>query len=224
VHKLYDLCNKNDIELLFFTAPMHPLAFENYDFLKKTNQEFINELPKARWLDLQQNCDTTIYTREAFNNEYGGWQHNTYTGMVLNTYQLCDFISKNYAGKLPDRSSEKGWIADFSKNENFIYNQPVSENVKYCRVLAKDVDIDGIHIRECFIKEERSSNTLVLKVDNAEGLSNKLGAVIRLAGNNQLVRVDLNTTPTINPPQYKVYMMNLIKGVQIDGLVAIIKE
>lgn len=224
VHKLYDLCNKNDIELLFFTAPMHPLAFENYDFLKKNNQEFINELPKARWLDLQQNCDTTIYTREAFNNEYGGWQHNTYTGMVLNTYQLCDFISKNYAGKLPDRSSEKGWIADFSKNENFIYNQPVSENVKYCRVLAKDVDIDGIHIRECFIKEERSSNTLVLKVDNAEGLSNKLGAVIRLAGNNQLVRVDLNTTPTINPPQYKVYMMNLIKGVQIDGLVAIIKE
>ena len=224
VHKLYDLCEENDIGLMFITVPMHPLAYEDYDFSKKVNQDFINEFPKAKWLDLQQNCDTTIYTRAAFNNEYGGWQHNTYTGMVLNTYQLCDFISKNYADKLPDRSSEKGWIEDFSKDDNFIYNQPVSENMKDCHVLAKDIDVSGLHVRECFIKEGKNNNTMVLKVDNPKDLPNKMGVVVRLKGNNQLVRVDLTTTPTINPPQYKVYLMYLIKEVQIDGLVAIIKE
>lgn len=223
VHKLYDLCNKNDIEMMFITVPMHPLAFEDYDYLKKVYTEFINEFPKTKWLDLQQNCDTTIYTRDAFNNEYGGWQHNTYTGMVLNTYQLCDFISKNYAGKLPDRSSEKVWIEDFSKNDNFIYNQPVSDALKDCHIIAKNVDVSGIHVRECFIKEGKDNNTMVLKVDNAEGLSNKLDVVVRLGGNNQLALVNLNTTPTINPPQYKVYMAGLIKEVQIGNLVSITK-
>lgn len=221
VHKLYDLCEKNDIELLFVTVPMHPLAFEDYNYLKKVNQEFINEFPKAKWLDLQQNCDTTVYTRAAFNNEYGGWQHNTYMGMVLNTYQLCDFISKNYPGKLPDRSSEKGWIDDFSNDENFVYNQPVPETSMDCQILAKDVDMGGIHVRECFVKEGRDNKTLVLKVDNAEELPNKLDVVVRLANNNQLAMIDLHTTPTINPPQYKVYMMGLIKEVQIGNLVAV---
>ena len=224
VHKLYDLCEKNDIEMMFLTVPMHPLAYENYDSLKKVDQDFINEFPKAKWLDLQENCDTTIYTRAAFNNEYSSAQHNTYLGMVLNTYQLCDFISKNYAGKLPDRSSDKGWIANFSKDENFIYNQPVSDVLKNCRILAKDVDMGGVHVRECFVREEKDNNMLVLKADNPKDLPNKLGVVIRLAGSNQLLLLALSSTPTINPPQYKVYTMGLIKDVQISELIAIIKE
>lgn len=221
VHKLYDLCEQNDIELMFITVPMHPLAFEDYEYLKKVDQDFINELPKAKWLDLQENCDTTIYTRDAFNNEYGGYQHNTYFGMVLNTYQLCDFISKNYAEKLPDRSSEKGWIKDFSKDENFIFNQPVSEVLEDCHIIAKDVDLNGIHVRECFTKEGLDSNLMVLKVDNSEELPNQLDIVVRLVDNNQLAKVDLCTTPTINPPQYKVYTMGIIKEAKIDELLAI---
>lgn len=224
VHKLYDLCEKNGIEMMFITVPMHPLAYENYDFLKKVNQEFINEFPKAKWLDLQQNCDTTIYTRAAFNNEYGGWQHNTYMGMVLNTYQLCDFISKNYAGKLPDRSSENGWIESFSKDDNFIYNQPVTEALKDCHIVAKDVEMNGIHVNECFIKEGKDNNMMVLKADKPEDLPNKLSVVARLAGSNQLALIEMHTTPTINPPQYRVYTIGLIKDVQIDELVAIVKE
>lgn len=223
VHKLYDLCEKNDIELMFITVPMHPLAYENYDFLKKVNQDFIDELPKAKWLDLQQDCDTTVYTRKAFNNEYTGSQHNTYTGMVLNTYQLCDFIGKNYAGILPDRSSEEGWIADFSKDENFVYNQPVSETLNNCHIIAKDVDMGGIHVRECFIMEGKDNNTIVLKADNRKELPERLGAIISLAGSNKLARVDMVTTPNINPPQYKVYTMGLIKGVQFSDLVGVIK-
>ncbi len=224
VHKLYDLCEKNDIELMFITVPMHPLAFEDYDFLKKVDQDFIKEFPKARWLDLQQNCDTTVYTRDAFNNEYGGWQHNTYMGMVLNTYQLCDFIHENYPGLLPDRSSEKGWFDKLSKDDNFVYNQPVPESMKDCHILAKDVDLNGIHVRECFVKEGKGNNMMVLKADNPKELPNKLNVVVRLASNNQLAMVDLNSTPNINPPQYKVYTMGLIKEVQIGDLVAIVKQ
>jgi len=224
VHKLYDLCNKNDIEMMFITVPMHPLVYDNYDIMKNVCQEFINEFPKARWLDLQQNCDTTIYTRAAFNNEYDSWQHNTYTGMVLNTYQLCDFISKNYAGKLPNRSSERRWIDDFSKDENFVYNQPVSEDFKDCHILAKDVEMNGIHVRECFIREGMGNNTLVLKADNSQDLPSVLGVVVQLEGSNQLARIVLHSTPTINPPQYKVYMTWLVKEVRNGELIAIVKE
>lgn len=224
VHKLYELCEKNGIELMFLTVPMHPLAYEDYDFLKKINQEFINEFPKARWLDLQQNCDTTLYTRAAFNNEYGGWQHNTYFGMVLNTYQLCDFIHKNYAEKLPNRSADKRWIEDFSKDDNFIYNQPVSDTASDCHIIAKNVDMNGLHVIECFVKEGKESNTMVLKVGNSKDLSKKLGVVVKLEGTNQLVRVDMCTTATINPPQHKVYMIGIIKEVQFCELVGLIKE
>ena len=224
VHKLYDLCEKNNIEMMFITVPMHPLAYENYDYLKKIDQDFINELPKAKWLDLQQNCDTTIYTRDAFNNEYGGWQHNTYMGMVLNTYQLCDFISKNYASKLPNRSSEKGWIEDFSKDDNYIYNQSVSENMKDCHILAKNVKISGIQVRECFIKDGKENNLMVLKADNPKELPNKVEVVVRLASNNQLARVAMASNPTITPPQYKIYFVLLRKEAQIGEIVAIIKE
>lgn len=223
VKKLYDLCEENDIELMFITVPMHPLAYENYDFLKNVNQKFFKEFPKARWLDLQSNCDTTVYTRAAFNNEYGGWQHNTYMGMVLNTYQLCNFISKNYPGKLPNRSSERAWIEDFSKDNNFIYNQPVLDTMKDCHIIAKDVDMGGLHIRECFVKDGKDNNTMVIKVDNSEELSHVLPVVFRLAETNQLARIDLYTPPTINPPQYKVYMVNLIKDVRFDEMVGIMK-
>ena len=65
---------------------------------------------------------------------------------------------------------------------------------------------------------------LVLKADNPKDLPNKLGVVIRLAGSNQLLLLALSSTPTINPPQYKVYTMGLIKDVQISELIAIIKE
>ncbi len=221
VHKLYDLCQENGIELMFITVPMHPLAYEDYNYLKKVNQEFINEFPKAKWLDLQQNCDTTIYTRAAFNNEYGGWQHNTYLGMTLNTYQLCDFIYKNYTSKLPNRASDKRWIDDFSKDDNFIYNQPVPDNLKDYLIIAKNVDVNGLHVRECFVKQEKDRNTLVLKVDKTEKLPNTLRCVIGLEENNQLAIVDLSTSPTINPPQYKVYMIGLIKEAHVRELVSL---
>lgn len=224
VHKLYDLCEENGIELMFLTVPMHPLAYESYDYLKKVNQKFINEFPHARWLDLQQNCDTTIYTRATFNNEYGGWQHNTYSGMVLNTYQLCNFIYHNYAGKLPNRSKDKNWIADFGKDENFIYNQPAANASKDCHILAQNVDINGIHIRECFIIKGTDNNTMVLKAESATALPNKLGVIIKLPDTGQLARVDMITTPSLNPPQYKVYMIGLIKEVETCELVDILKE
>lgn len=224
VHKLYELCQENGIELMFLTVPMHPLAYEDYSYLKKVNQEFIHEFPKAKWLDLQQNCDTTIYTRAAFNNEYGGWQHNTYQGMVLNTYQLCDFIYKNYASKLPNRTSDRSWIEDFSKDGNFIYNQPIADTMKNCQIIAKNVDINGLHIRECFIKKETNNNTLILKIDNTTALPDKLAVIIKLPESSQLARIDMTTTPTINPPQYKVYMIGLIKEVQTCELVSVLKE
>ena len=64
---------------------------------------------------------------------------------------------------------------------------------------------------------------MVIKVDNSEELSHVLPVVFRLAETNQLARIDLYTTPTINPPQYKVYMVNLIKDVRFDEMVGIMK-
>jgi hypothetical protein len=65
---------------------------------------------------------------------------------------------------------------------------------------------------------------MVLKADNPQELPAKLGVVVRIADNNQLARVDMNATPTINPPQYKVYTTGLIKEAKIGDVVAIVKE
>lgn len=119
IHKIYDLCQEHHIQMLFVTVPMYYRTYEAYDELCQLEQEFFNELPNARWLDLQKDYDPSIYTRKAFNNEFGMAQHNTYLGMLINSYYICDYIQKNYPGVLPDRSNDQRWINDMSQDNYF---------------------------------------------------------------------------------------------------------
>ncbi|MCQ2339956.1 MAG: hypothetical protein MJZ79_04140 [Paludibacteraceae bacterium] len=119
IHKIYDLCQEHHIQMLFVTVPMYYRTYEAYDELCELEQEFFDELPNARWLDLQKDYDPSIYTRKAFNNEYGMAQHNTYLGMLINSYYICEYIQKNYAGVLPDRSNDPRWLKDMSSDSYF---------------------------------------------------------------------------------------------------------
>lgn len=119
VHKIYDLCEEHHIELLFVTVPMYYRTYEAYDELCELEQSFFDELPKAQWLDLQKGYDRNVYTRKAFNNEYGMAQHNTYLGMLINSYYICDYIHKHYAGVLPDRSKDQRWLNDMWQDNYF---------------------------------------------------------------------------------------------------------
>ncbi len=105
--------------MLFVTVPMYYRTYEAYDELCALEQSFFDELPNAQWLDLQKDYDRSIYTREAFNNEYGMAQHNTYLGMLINSYYICAYIQNHYQGVLPDRSEDKRWLKDMSQDNYF---------------------------------------------------------------------------------------------------------
>ena len=93
--KLYELCEENKIELMLFTAPMYYKTYDNYSVRKKKSLEAFKAIPNLKWLDLQESYDSTLYTAQAFNNEYSAAQHNTYFGMTLNAYKLSKFILDN---------------------------------------------------------------------------------------------------------------------------------
>lgn len=119
IHKIYDICQEHHMQLLFVTVPMYYRTYEAYDELKAMEQAFFDELPEAQWLDLQKDYDQSIYTRKAFNNEYGTGQHNTYLGMLINSYFICDYIQKHYDGLLPDRSKDQRWLNDMWQDNYF---------------------------------------------------------------------------------------------------------
>ncbi|MCQ2335252.1 MAG: hypothetical protein MJZ89_05375 [Paludibacteraceae bacterium] len=127
IHQIYDLCQEHHIQLLFVTVPMYYRTYEAYDELCQLEQEFFNELPEAQWLDLQKNYDQSLYTRKAFNNEFGMAQHNTYLGMLINTYFICQYIEEHYPAMLPDRSGDKRWLNDFSQDNYFLNSRQVPD-------------------------------------------------------------------------------------------------
>ena len=222
--KLYDLCQENDIEMMFVSVPMYHNVFSDYDSLKTMQAEvFAEYCPKAKWLDLQQNYDTTLFTVQAFNNEYGNAQHATYYGMTICAYKLSDFIMQNYANILPDRSNEREWIVDFASQPHFLYLRDVPQGMQGALSIVKNRDVDNFHIREMFMTAGQDNNQLVLKIDKDPRLTQSITAnlTIKQGDNAMQIPVYMQSFREITPPRHNVYVTELRKDITVMDVVNI---
>ena len=93
-NKIIGLCRENNIQLMFLTLPMYNKHIENYSLwrnkLKLNLDEFGN---MDHWLDLQIPENYSGFSRNSFENTYKTNQHMTYSGSLLATYKLVDFIN-----------------------------------------------------------------------------------------------------------------------------------
>lgn len=219
--KLNELCKANGIKLMLFTAPMYSKTFDNYALKKKIDLETLKILEDVKWLDLQQDYDTTLYTKSAFRNEYNSSQHNTSHGMNLNSYLLTKFILANYGGILPNRTNDSEWIKDFTATDlDFFIHHEVDSVRDRCKLLAKDTVIGKFSIKELIVKKEDKLQTMILKLNTITGLKNQIRLDLACEIKNKpfIVVVDLPLRKEIIPPNYSVYMASMSKDVTFTKL------
>jgi hypothetical protein len=219
--KLSDLCKDNGIELMLFTAPMYHKTFDNYAVKKKNDLESYKDITNLKWLDLQMPYDSTLYTIEAFNNEYNASQHNTYYGMTLNAYNLSKFIIDNYSKILPNRTNEPGWIEDFTYTDfDYVFNQDVAPSMPGYTVAAKNQMVDKFKVKELVVRPNGNEGILIAKIDNHPELKEFINATLEIEIQNQrsLVPITLVTRKDVFPPRHKVYLANLRGDAKVIGI------
>jgi hypothetical protein len=219
--KIADLCAKNDIELLLFTAPMYSKTYDNYSIKKKNDLEALKSIPNLKWLDLQADYDSTLYTVEAFNNEYSASQHNTYHGMTINAYNLSKFILDNYGKKLPNRQNEKSWIDDFAFTDfDFVFNQDAAPSMPGYTVVSKNQVLDKFKVKEFVTRENGNEKILILKLYNHPELKEFVNATLEIEIQNQrsLVPLTMVTRKDVFPPAHKVFLANIRSDAKVIGI------
>jgi len=216
--KVMDLCEEKNIPVLFLTVPMYYKHIDNYAVWKKTLGEELQKYPSAKWLDLQEPYDTTLYTKEAFENTYSANQHLSNIGMIYTAYKLAGYLHKNY--ELPNRSKENAWIADFKNTDHFVYNQYIAEGMKGYISIVKDLQLDKFYIKEMFVQETENANLLIIKIDNHSDLKSSIRAELEVEyKNNRFVTsIDLHPFKEVFPPAHKVFATGLVKDVKVLGI------
>ena len=140
--------------------------------------------------------------------------------MIITTQKLIDFIVKNYESILPDRSKDKGWIADFCDKSEFVYYQPAVPEMKNYISVEKDKNVGKFHIREVVLHKNEEATQLIVKIDNDEELTNRITMLFRVEVNGAhfTAPLELRTEQTISPPRHKVYFTSVRKDVNVLGI------
>ncbi|GHT01742.1 hypothetical protein AGMMS49525_03360 [Bacteroidia bacterium] len=222
--KVADLCQANGIELMFLTVPMWHKTFSHYDEIQKSMEdEIYKKFPQAKVLDLQLPYDTLLFTSNAFNDEYSSWQHTSGYGMQIIAYKLSDFLLKNYASILPDRSKDPRWIADLEDHFSFVYNQDVPPtSVKY-RSILKDKAVGSERIIELAEQHNEDHKSLILKIAKPSALAPTFTLVCLAQYENQRVAVPIPVQSYMDvfPPRHNLYFANIRSDVQILDVITI---
>ena len=129
VKRIIELCEENDIELMFLTLPMYEKHISDYQHWKNTLKPVLGRYgSKKHWLDLQVGAGYDGFSTISFENTYLPNQHLTYEGSLVATYKLSDFISAKNEIPLPDRHTDPEWKETFYAEEGFFENHTPDEN------------------------------------------------------------------------------------------------
>jgi len=166
IDKIVELCKQEKVELIFLTLPMYYKHISNFEVWNKKLQNLLGKYPN-KWLNLQMPYDTLKYTPKCFENTYKENQHMTYSGSLIATYQLVDFIKTETSVQFPNRKSEKKWTNNFYGQEGYFENNPVSKNDKTNKILCKNMHTNGFILKEVsLLKNKNSKNKiLIAKID-----------------------------------------------------------
>ena len=218
INKIIGLCKENNIQLMFLTLPMYNKHIENYSLwrnkLKLNLDEFGN---MDHWLDLQIPENYSGFSRSSFENTYKTNQHMTYSGSLLATYKLVDFINtRNFLANYSRKTTQK-WRNVFYADEGFFENNTPVKHDKNNRVLYKDKNI------EILLLQNSKYNTLLAKVNPITSKKNQIELESILKSNNTeytqklVLNLDIyhSTKSNLN------YLLNINKQVENIEIIGI---
>jgi hypothetical protein len=222
LRKIMELFAEHNVDVLFLTNPMYYKNVANYNIWRERLGNELKKYPNAKWLDLQQEYDSIVYTPDAFQDCYGGNQHLTRYGMNVSAYKLAEFIkSNNY--NLPDRSKDLHWIQQFITQTDFPYNQEVMPNYPGFKIICKNQQINDMKIKEFIVKQGDGSNLLILKIEKNKLLGNTLSPnlIVKIGDNTFEAPLEMQQIPNIFPYDNFVFLANIKQDVEILGITSI---
>ncbi len=225
LHKIIKTCNDNNIQFMLLTIPMYHKHIKNYTIWKKKLKAELNQYSTLKWLDLQENYDTLVYTPEMFENTYAENQHLSNLGMSVSAYKLADFVISNFSNHLPNRSTDENWIANFNQTPHFIYNQKYNKNMSNCSLICQNELINQYKIEELLVEKSEQSNLLILKIKKEKNINLPKKLEIKLAiisGNEKYeVVVPMKSDVNIFPNKNAVYFCNINNKITVNKLLNI---
>lgn len=219
VHKIIDLCKKNDVVPVFITIPMYYRHVKNYDQWHNTMASLI-EPTGCYWLDLQSPYDTAVFNTDCFESTYSGNQHMTYTGSVTCAYKLAHYIH-SLPIELPKRYETQHWHDMFYGQEGYFENYPARSDDATNILICKNLTKNGITIKDAMMQKGKDNNKILVKVadDNSSGETHnaklRITAKCRYQGREIVTWIDLYETPTYRPIGHSLYSTSLLKEVEL---------
>lgn len=224
--KIHDLCEQENIELIYLTLPMYYRHVKNYD---KWHNKMANVLEpqKEPWIDMQYNYDTLLFDVNAFENSYALNQHMTYNGSLVATYKLKEFIQDSLHIELPNRKEEPLWRNNFYGQEGYFENAPVFANDTKNKLIAKDMTFGVLKVLEFdLLPIEKNPNKMLMakvKVDKDLTLKQLRGCTLYVAievmvNNQKLVTQAQMTYDYLHPNKDYLIFKSFLKPIQVLSL------
>ncbi len=206
LRKTIELCEKNEIKLLFVTLPMYFKHVHNYEEYKNSIQNSIKGY-KLEWLDMQANYDNELFGPESFENTVAENQHMTYQGSIIAALKIADFIKKEYNSLIPNRREESKWRTLFYASDGYFANSPVV-NDGVSQLLATNINLPNqVLIKEIGLVPFKSAKKIIVKVLDNNQISDSLvlNTISEMNGKQFQVDLALKRNRAFNQYDYCVF-------------------
>ena len=224
VNKIVDLCNEKGIEVMFLTLPMFHKHVKNNDAWTEKMKTILSTTDKE-WLDLQGNYDSTRFNEKSFENTYKQNQHMTYSGSLIATYKLAEFIKSKVPVELPNRKKESKWKANFYGEEGYFENNPVRKTDKKNKTVSESFKTNNVLLRSVSVLEVKSKKNKILQaiVDTTADMSKcklRLALSFKDKTGMKMANVDLKYDNLHEVKGQSVFKV-MISPVDVEGVRAV---
>lgn len=164
--KIVKVCRDNKVELMFLTLPMYERHIKNYEKWEEKLSGLLGKYP-YEWLNMQKNPWYSGFDKYAFESTYLANQHMTYSGSLLATYKLTEFIRDSLKIELTDRTKQSMWHSIFYGEEGYFYNFNPKAEDRMNVTLCSDRAFGNLKIKKCLFigATDKEANKLIVKVD-----------------------------------------------------------
>ncbi len=226
VKKIVDLCKQKNVELIFLTLPMYEKHISNYEKWEKTLSELIN-VHSGKWINLQKEPGYIGFGPYAFENTLNSNQHMTYSGSLLATYKLADYIRDSLKIKLPDRSKENEWHKLFYADEGYFENYNPLQNDKNNRIICSNKTLENLTLKNCLLLDinNKKANRIIAKIDasllkgiNFQNVQLRILFKLEYNGKETVAPIDLSYD-MFHKPDEEVIFTTYIKPLKVIEVV-----
>jgi hypothetical protein len=208
IRKIINLCETNNIKLVFLTLPMYHKHVHNYNAYKS---ELAKYLKGQHWIDFQSPYDSLAFTPACFENTVSGNQHMTYYGALVTAYKVASYLRTNFTNVLPNRSSTMEWKQLFYASDGYFENYP-PENDGISKVLLQNTTLpNGSTLKELSFVPSNGAKKLLVKLnkDNTVNMYGKVMKVLVMAsinGREEQIELEAQCSMAYAPDSHIVFI------------------